>query len=302
MIEFKKLPLSAFLRISSLACSVVLPKVYRLLSTSFNSSNNCLVWAFDILLCTPNVLPASDISAKYNDPNSWAVRLCFLRIPWKASINLPFISSLGKEKPLAILEVILSSKSSLLPLVTPALGPIISIISAPADDILAIILLSKLNSVPTSGAKSSFNFLPFSSDSSAVFDKATLFNFEFKSLVNFPIVPLSFKFFKVWFLKDECTAFLFSFNAFFKYISAVLPAIAFFAPVNPPNKVPGRNPNAPANATLLLSNSFSGSMVTLVSSWAAAVPDAPKASTTPAPMAVLYPPFANPSLNAFNLE
>ena len=301
-IEFKKLPLSAFLIISSLACSVVLPNVYRLLSTSFSSSNNCLVCAFDILLCTPKVLPASDISAKYNDPNSWAVKLYFFNIPWNESINLPFISSLGIENPLAILDVILSSKSSLLPLTTPALGPIISIISAPAEDMLAIILLSKLRSVPLSGARSVFNFCPCFNDSSAVSDKATFCSLSFKVLVNLPIVPLSLKFFIVCFLNESWTSFLFSFSAFFRYVSAVFAVIAFLAPTNPPNNVPGANPKAPANATLFVSNSRSGSIVTLVSSCAAAVPDAPNPSTTPAPIAVLYPPFAKPSLRAFNLE
>ena len=68
-IEFKRLPLSARLNSLFLASSVVRPKVYNPLSISVNSSNNSFT-SLLFSLAPLRVLPASDISAAYKDPNS----------------------------------------------------------------------------------------------------------------------------------------------------------------------------------------------------------------------------------------
>ena len=60
-------------------------------------------------------------------------------------LTMPSVLNFPRAKPLAIREVIRSSKSSLLPLLTPSLGPIVLITETAAAAMLDI----SLSSMPT---------------------------------------------------------------------------------------------------------------------------------------------------------
>ena len=251
---FKTKPLSARCITLFLAASVVSPNVTRALSKSVSSSNNFLLWAFDIVLAVCKVLPAWDISAAYKAPNSVALRLCAFSTPIKPSVDICPL-----DIPLAIREVILSSKSSLLPLsiftslpsTNFTLGSILSTISPAAEPMFLNIFSSKLSRVPFSGALSSFNFLPTFMLKLPRVSSKDFFNTptEAWATLLFKSLPLP-NFLLLIVLYTWLILLVRAFISFAVNCPATLLVKALREPVTPPKKPPGRPAIAPPNATV----------------------------------------------------